>query len=158
METYPTPELTYDLDEFGWAEMTIRIGSACSELVVSYLTDPLRDICVSMMRLLRGSVYEFVCTTSEPTEFRLIFRRNLQLLQVQVLGFEDLYEPQPDECGWVEFQAECELSAFVQAVISLLDSILHRYGMKQYKKLWILEEFPLTELQELKQVFGQEQS
>lgn len=82
---------------------------------------------------------------SEPTEYRWVFTREDDALQVRILSFYDRMRPEPDEAGRELFAVRSEVRPLVDAVARSVRLLLSRMGEAAYARQWGGEAFPLHE-------------
>ncbi|MEV4889916.1 hypothetical protein AB0K48_11065 [Nonomuraea sp. NPDC055795] len=81
-------EFDYGAPQNGWAVVTIGFEGREAQLVVSYVTDALRDLLYSLVRVAQGDDVRF-SWDDEPTEYRWIFTHEDGGVRLRILTFPD---------------------------------------------------------------------
>lgn len=83
-----------------------------------------------------------VSWAEEPGEFRWVLDRSGDDLSVQVLSFDSLWGPDPDEKGKVLLPSICFLTAFQPRDCVRRRAVLDGWGEAEYRAKWIEHYFP----------------
>lgn len=155
-----TVTFSYKLDGAGWATATLSNGRSELNVTISYLTDALGDLTATIVGLLENARYARFSWEDEPGEYRWIIKKGVdgKTLHLKILGFGDVYDYREDEKGQVLFETECQLLQFAVQVKTALKTILQEHGVKGYKDMWVLNDFPLSEYKKLEKSIRQWQT
>ncbi|WP_326825793.1 hypothetical protein [Streptosporangium sp. NBC_01756] len=141
-------EFSYGAPEHGWAIVTIGHEDREVRMVVSYVTDALRDLLYSLVRVTQGDDFRF-SWDGEPTEYRWIFTHEGDVVRLRILTFRDHMRPEPDEAGRESFTLLSETGPLVRAVVRSVRRLLSEMGEEDYARQWRDQAFPLRELNTL---------
>ena len=148
-------EFRYELTGHGWADCRVEIGGQHAEVVASYLTDALDDLCAAVAAVLRGDPAAGASWDGEPVEFRWrLDRAGTDRLRVRVLQLADGMARRPDDEAQVLLDAECRLRTFAGAVLSELQRIDREHGEAGYRRLWLQHAFPRRRLEQLQSLLA----
>lgn len=143
---------TFELVSIGWCRYSLTVGSREVTTTGSYLSDALGGLACATVELVEGAKQSRFSFDEEPGEYRWVFQVSRDRVQIRVLWFEDLWSGKPDEAGKVEFDAECSLADYVDAIQTMLERTLSTYGLEGYRKQWVEHEFPVEILEELQRL------
>jgi hypothetical protein len=152
-----TVMLWYRLTGSGWSEAGIRDGVNHAFLTASYLSDALQDLTNAVIALLQGAEKSTCSWGEEPGEYRWVFERQDDRLQIKVLWFEDTFDDEPDERGKLTFSTVCDLRQFAGQLRGELQRLLDEHGVEEYRRSWG-HDFPMTDFRELEALLAPEQS
>ena len=106
-------EFRYELTGHGWASCRLEVGGRRVELIASYLSDALDDLCAAVAAVLRGERLAGASWDGEPVEFRgRLERVGTDRLHVGVLQLGDVMHHRPDDEAEALLDAECRLRTF----------------------------------------------
>jgi hypothetical protein len=145
MTTMSRIEFAYGAPKHGWAVVTIAHEGREARMVVSYVTDTLRDLLYSLVRVTQGDDARF-SWDGEPTEYRWIFTHEDDGVRVRILEFRDAMRPEPDDAGREVFALLSEVTPLVRAVVRAVRRLLFEVGEEEYARQWRGQAFPLREL------------
>jgi len=145
MITMSRIEFSYGAPEHGWAVVTIVHEDREARMVVSYVTDALRDLLYGLVRVTQGDEFRF-SWDDEPTEYRWIFTHEGSAVRLRILKFRDRMRPEPDEAGREVFTLLSEVGPLVRAVVRSVRRLLSAMGAEEYARQWGGQAFPLREL------------
>lgn len=144
--------IKYELENAGWATVTIGNGTSQERFGVSYLHDSLKELAVSAIKI-KDKTDQSVIFMEEPGEIQLLLKRS----EETKLNFELRWYK--DWASWnmisendyeVIMTGETTIPTYTNQVRSVLMKIYNEIGPKLYKDKWIEHEFPITEYEELK--------
>lgn len=139
--------IEYRLLKSGWAECTVRVGSASQELTASYLSDALGNLVLAATAMLAGMHSVATSFDEEPGEYRWVIERvDGTDISLQVLEFGDLWGNKPNAEGKVLIQTTCHPLVFGEAVHKAASAVLATHGVAGYKERWVEHEFPSKQL------------
>lgn len=145
--------INLNLKAAGWASLEIRAGEKSHTIEgVSYTTDAVGDILRMGLSIATGAWQARASFDGEPVEMRLIaehifdHQAGQKYVRLRILGFADIYAHQPDEAGFLEFEAECDVEDFTHAVYEAASQMWEELGTN-FK--WGLHPFPLKALRAL---------
>ncbi|MDY8137458.1 hypothetical protein [Aquimarina sp. 2201CG5-10] len=144
--------IKYELENAGWASVTIGNGTTRERFGVSYLHDSLKELAVSAISI-KEKTDESVIFMEEPGEIKLLLKRS----QETKLNFELRWYK--DWASWdiisendyqVIMTGETTIPSYFNQVRNILIKIHDEIGPDLYKEKWIEHEFPITEYEKLK--------
>jgi hypothetical protein len=144
-------EFTYRLVGLGWAEARLVDGAASATITASYLSDALADLLEAVAGLLAGAEETRCCWEEEPGEYRWIFRQDGRRVDLDVLWFDDDYDPETDfrgvdEQGKLVFTTQQSLRVLAAAIADGAGLVLAEHGEEGYLAQWHLYPFPTETL------------
>ncbi|WP_139488753.1 hypothetical protein [Brevibacillus dissolubilis] len=153
-------KFTFELIGTGWADVMLDIGENRFYAAVSYLNEPLHDLCHGLLRVIPGLMHE---DEQDEQESSVTFDWNLDpagaqwhlsyagndRLRVKVVLFDDMDKKDPGESR-VKIDNEVDVFDFVEAVVTELDQLLKNHGLVGYRDTWYRQDFPLTAYLKLK--------
>jgi hypothetical protein len=148
-EIAPEVEFAYRLLGSGWSEARLAFGERWTELSASYLTDALGDLLRAVLTLKDGARSARVSWEEEPGEFRWLFTRAHEAVDVRVLWFNDQLPQFPDADGQERIAGRVAVDVLAAAVAAGAREVLERYGAKGYHERWVEHPFPTAELDAL---------
>jgi hypothetical protein len=138
-------DLTYKLDDAGWASVSIRDGQFKIDLAVSYLHDSLRELAEAAISIRDGSPTAEVVFMDEPGESHLVLSLDDDGLLYELRRYNDW-------CSWgnapkdgfeVLHQGRALEWEFLACIRRQLAAILKEHGEDGYFKSWIEHPFPV---------------
>ncbi|HEX8209401.1 MAG TPA: hypothetical protein VF584_04360 [Longimicrobium sp.] len=136
--------LRYDLHEHGWATVTLRKGSTNVSFPASYISDPLRDLALQTLALLRSEPVERVVFMEEPGQHDLRLERiGPEDVDVSVEWHED-HDRRACGRGKVVFRARTSVRRFAEQVSAELERLWSEHGADGYRARW-MSDFPERE-------------
>jgi hypothetical protein len=136
--------LRYDLHEHGWATVTFRKGDANVSFPASYISDPLRDLAVQTLALLRGEPVAPIMFMEEPGQHDLRLERiGAEDVDVLVEWRED-YDRHSRRRGTEVFRARTSIRRFAEQVSAELERLWAEHGADGYRTRW-KSDFPERE-------------
>lgn len=145
MTTMSRIEFSYGAPEHGWAVVIIGHEGREARVVVSYVTDALRDLLYSLVRVTQGDDIHF-SWDDEPTEYRWIFAHEGDAVRLRILEFRHRMRPELDDAGREVFGLLSEVSPLVRAVVRSVRRLLFEMSEEEYARQWGGQAFPLREL------------
>lgn len=79
---------TYDLQQHGWALVTVQAGDRVVPMHVSYLSDALRDLLDAVRALAEGALETQAVLWEEPGEWQWTFRREGHYADVEIRSMD----------------------------------------------------------------------
>lgn len=146
----PEVEFSYRLVGPGWSEARFAVGDQWVGLTASYLTDALGDLVAAVYDLIQGSESAHVSWALEPGEYRWLFARIGESVEVRILSFDDDYfDHAPEAIGDERLAASVPLAALARAIVAGANRVLEQYGETSYRERWIEHPFPTATLTDL---------
>lgn len=143
--------LTYDVEDAGWAEASVRNCAGQHRMTVSYLHDSLSDLAEMAISLLQGEVSSQALLMDEPGEHVFFVTINGEQAQYELRYFADWAS-----MGCVEeddykiiTKGECVVQHLANQVFLILQKIDADLGPVVYKQRWVEHDFPTEEYQYL---------
>jgi|SRR5438132_8456844 len=148
-------KLRYELQEAGWAECTLEIDEQRVTVSASYLSDALDNLCAAVVALLHGEPSATASFAEEPGEFRWQFDlQDKDQLRVRVYWSEDRWNDRLHDPSAPIFDGLCRLRTFAGQVLAELQRLLRDVGETEYRRRWILNDFPMKRLEQLETLLG----
>ena len=136
--------LHYELHEHGWATVTLRKGKASVSFPASYVSDPLRDLAVQTLALMRGEPVERIAFMEEPGQHDLRLERvGPEDVDVSVEWYGD-YDRRSARRGMEVFRARTSIRRFAEQVSAELERLWAEHGADGYRAWW-KSDFPERE-------------
>jgi len=142
-------EFAYELVGTGWAAAHITHGDQTVEITASYLSDALGDLLLAVWTLTEGETDARYSWDEEPGEYRWLFHRDGDSVDMHVLEFGELWGGRPDEHGRTVFRAHVPLRSLVVAVAGAAVGVEEQHGHEGYRKKWVDHDFPADTLSHL---------
>lgn len=148
--------IVYTVDEWGWAKAVVEHGDQRLKMTVSYLTNAPLDMIEAAIAVLGGADLAEFTFHEEPTthEWRIEAGETSEDILIRVLWFEDDFAKERGETGTEVFRCQSTRRAFAEAIRGCLRVVLQKHGMKDYKRRWLHERFPIKELKELERLLA----
>jgi hypothetical protein len=134
-------KIDYRLDDAGWADCDVAIGSSSIIVEASYIGDALRDLVQAALAVVEGAPYAVARFLDEPGECRFVLEPQGDQVRVRILRFSETWSEEPDGAGAVRLDAMCALREFAEVVLTATRTILNTYGLQTYRERW-RHEFP----------------
>jgi len=136
----------------GWSKCVLEINNQRIELHASYLSDALGDLSLAIYNIISGEDYAKAIFTKEPGEYRWVLQRiNDRIINLKIIKYHDYCLNLPDEDGILVFEARINLLEFVNAFLEGVEKTIDKYGIKGYKEIWDLYDFPLETIEKIKE-------
>ena len=145
-------EITYKLENAGWAIGKIGNGENYVEFDISYLNDSLKELADSAIEL-KKKKYKSVFFMTEPGEHRLVLNRNEEnIIEYELHWYSDWFSwnLKSEEDYEVVLKGKTTLTNYVNQVRNILEEIMMEFGEIEYKRKWKEHEFPVVEYRQLK--------
>lgn len=136
--------LDYDLQQHGWADVTVELDGQNHLLRVSYLSDALRDLLDAVWGLTNGALETSVFLEREPTVWRWVLRRDGDSVLVDVQELEGR-----SERGGVVIHGSVALAELAAEFVREGRRLLAEYGEDGYRERWVANDFPSASLERL---------
>ncbi|MER9407455.1 hypothetical protein NKI36_25825 [Mesorhizobium caraganae] len=136
-----TVKIDYRLDDAGWADCDVAIGSSTTTVEASYIGDALRELVEATLAVVEGSPHAIARFLDEPGECRFVLEPQGGQIRVRILKFPETWSEEPDGEGAVRLDAICALREFAEVVLTATRTILDTHGLQNYKERW-RHEFP----------------
>jgi hypothetical protein len=150
----------YYVEGSGWADVWFVSDTQKVRFDVSYLSDPLTELCASLLDLINGNAQRAeICFLDEPGSHKLILER-LDGGCLKTLILRSDYWQQNDADSSQDVPADivyCEddtIQNFSIVVCEGIQSLMERQTLEEYKKKWVIYEFPKNLFEELKSKCG----
>jgi hypothetical protein len=142
-------DLIFNLVGHGWIEAAISDQCQEAHITASYLSDAPSDILIAIMLLFEGRNETMCAWKEEPGEYRWIFKRECDLINIKVIWFEKSFSSKGNEEGQVIFSGKDEINHFARMLLSRINLWNLELTAEDYKKSWGYE-FPEKELKRLR--------
>jgi len=143
-------KFTLDLISRGWFSIKLSNGLNEVEINASYISDSPANIISSVRTVLNGFNFSTCICQDEPGEYRIIFDKDNDLVNIKVLEFPNSYSKQPNSNGKLIFEGTERVDVIAREIKQQYDRLLYNYGIEGYQAIWSYE-FPLGELSLLKE-------
>ena len=150
-------KIDYELTGTGWARCTVRPARRNFSFSVSYDSDALKCLVVAAIAMLGDtnriafyfeghscSWYWNIDQTS-PTELTIDISEITPELKINKSGAEETLMMEEIVKPVIEFK--CKALSFAQTVHDVAANVKKVHGLKGYKELWAMHDFPSLELQ-----------
>ena len=134
-------KIAYRLDDAGWADCDVAIGSSTTTVEASYIGDALRDLVQATLAVVEGSPYAVARFLDEPGECRFVLEPQGDQIRVRILEFPETFSEEPDGAGTVRLDAICALREFAEVILTATRAVLDTHGLQSYKEKW-RHQFP----------------
>ena len=145
--------IRYDLEDAGWATVTVECAAQKLEMTTSYLHDSLRDLASAVRALLMRASEATVIFMDEPGEHQMTLR-NLgdHHVELQILRYED-WQSWGMDCGAGvrRLFGKTSIEELHGQVLSELRRLLDENGQELYLEKWG-EPFPIMEMLDLEEL------
>jgi len=140
-------DLTYNLENHGWATACASDGDRYVEMTAPYLGDALGDFARAVRGSMRGMPETTFSFLDEPGEHRTVLKRDGETVCVTVYWIEE-------DCanlqhGQVVLTAECSVGELATTTINCLRKVLDTHGETGYRERWQQHDFPTQEYRDL---------
>lgn len=144
--------IDYRLAGAGWADCTVELGDAKCEVSASYLSDALGNLVLAAVGVLAGFHNVSFGFDEEPGEYRwAVTRVGNDQVSVSLLSFKQLWGNQPDSEGELLLAGTLHPLQFGEAVLHAAGVVLERHGLAGYKEEWVEHDFPVKQLELLRE-------
>lgn len=150
--------IIFDLNNHGWANGAVLLNDhKVCDYSVSYLQDALGNLANATVNLINGSDKEIFLWWAEPGEYFWTIESKKEIVNIHVKYYPD-WSADPEENGnyinnnesKVLLNIDLTLKEFVDSVFNCLNDVLEKYGVEEYKKRWVDDDFPLKEYEMIK--------
>ena len=146
-------KLEYEITGAGWADATIHGKDSSANVSASYLSDALGNFARGILAVLHDTGEARFSFDEEPGEFRWIFKKiEDSKYRLTILEFHELWGNKPDIKGKKVFEETCSSHEFGMMALKALEDVLYHHGEKGYKEKWIEHEFPMSELNQIREI------
>ncbi len=152
----PTLRLACTLTGRGWVEASLSDGSHELTLTASYLSDALSDLLWIVISLVEGAQEGTCAWQQEPGEYRWLFSRQEEQIEIRLLWFSETFSQRPDEEGECHLLLTCSLLKFATKIQRQYKHLLSTWGDAGYRETWGYP-FPHIELLKLKHLLARAQ-
>ena len=150
-------EFSYRLTGTGWSEARLSDGTTEATVTASYLSDALGVLLEAVGTLLEGAQEARCSWDEEPGEYRWIFVRRGDVVELRVLAFQDRGGEEPDSEGSLVFETRQGLRETVTAIADGAAEVLAEHGEEGYLAKWVDAPFPSAHLDLVRQRLAQQQ-
>lgn len=150
----------YHLAGAGWAEVWFVSDKQKTRFEVSYLSDPLRELCTGLMALITDNAKEIeVIFADEPGEHRLLLRKsNDEILETEILCSEECKQldvgKEVKACGTTIYRETDTIHNFATIICVGIQDLLDRQSLDEYIQKWVTHDFPSNVYEKLKTACG----
>src|SRR4051812_27348454 len=142
-------EFHYRLTGLGWSEAYITHGGETARVTASYLSDALGNLLSAVLDVLKGADSARCSWDEEPGEYRWIFVRRGEFVDLQVLKFGEnrgIRGERSDAEGVPVFQALAPADEVAAAFAVGAREVLNEHGEEGYLDRWREHAFPVQTL------------
>lgn len=145
--------LHYDLQDAGWATVTVECGDQKVEMTASYLHDSLRDLASAARALMSSETQATVVFMDEPGEHQMVLRRiNDKEVDLEITWYDDWRSWKMHEGpGRRRLSGKTTIAHVRGQVLSELRRLLDENGETGYLGKWGQHPFPIAEMLDLEQ-------
>lgn len=111
----------------------ISDGQQDAQFFTSHLSDPLGDLARALISLLRGATKSHCAWAEEPGEWRWLFERHGEELEVRILWFEETFSKAPEEQGELRYSTRCKLLRLAAQIREQMRPLLEEVGLEGYR-------------------------
>lgn len=133
----------------GWIEATLLTEEKEVTIRATYFSDAPNDLIVAVALLLEGANETMCKWQEEPGEYRWIFKRDNNLVNIQVFQVEQSFSKKNNKSGIMVFADKEDLYLFTRQILNEFNTITFEFNSESYKNNWGYE-FPLSALNRLK--------
>lgn len=137
----------------GWVEVTLSDGVNQRRFLASYLSDAIGDLLKVVISLLEGTQQGTCLWELEPGEYRWLFARQEEQIQICLVSFARTFSRQVDEEGTCVLTVQCSLLKFATKLCKQLEHFLATWGEKGYHNTWG-HPFPQEDFQKMKRLLS----
>ena len=141
----------------GWIETSLSDNMNHLTLTTSYLSDSVTDLLWIVLSLLKGAEEGRCVWQQEPGEYRWLFSRQDEKIEIRILRFQETFSRQSDEQGECLLVLTCSLLKFATKIHKQLHQLLLLWGEEGYQREWGYP-FPKAEWQQLKALLSSARS
>lgn len=149
----PTLRFSCTLAGQGWVEVTLSDGINQHMFLASYLSDGIGDLLKVVISLLEGIRQGTCLWEQEPGEYRWLFARQEEQIQIRLLSFSRTFSRQFDEEGTCILMFQCSLRKFATKLCKQLEHLLATWGEQGYHNTWG-HPFPQEDFQKMKRLLS----
>lgn len=120
------------------------------------MSDALGVLLEAVGTLLEGAEEARCSWHEEPGEYRWVFVRRADLLELRVLAFPELWGHQPDAEGSLVFETRQGLRETATAIADSAADVLAEHGEEGYLAKWVNAPFPSAHLDLVQQLLAQQ--
>ena len=113
--------------------MTDRYSAA---LTASYVSDGLGQLLSAVVDLTTGAAVSRCSWAVEPGEYRWLFTRPGELVVVQIVGFADAEDFQPDAAGKIILELAVPLPVLAANLVTAFETHPQAHGERRYVENW----------------------
>jgi hypothetical protein len=141
------PGFAFTLDrlEHGWAGGVVKTGRYSVAVTASYLSDGIGHLLSAVAELTTGASEVRCSWVCEPGEYRWLFWRPGELVIVQIRGFAEAENPQPDDAGHIIIEFAVTLPVLANSLVAAIADHPHARTEDQYVENWG-HPYPRTQL------------
>lgn len=153
-----TKDFNFNLIGTGWSETVFSTENKTIRIVASYLSQPITNLFVSILRLTNNkSISEKIFFAEEPGEHCLILTKNGDgVLNVEIFWSDEwdgTFSPAKNLGNETLVYSDIDtLENFVNKICIGTDKLLQNTSLKEYKLLWC-SPFPIKLFNKLKNKF-----
>lgn len=137
----------------GWIEATLFDGMNQQRFLASYLSDAIGDLLKVVISLLEGARRGTCLWEQEPGEYRWLFTRQNEQIQIRIVSFGRTFSRHFDEEGECVLTVQCSLLKFATKFSKQLEQLLATWGENGYHSIWGYP-FPQEDFQKMKQLIS----
>jgi hypothetical protein len=137
----------------GWVEATLANGINQQRFLASYLSDAIGDLLRVVISLLEGARRGTCLWEQEPGEYRWLFTRQDEQIQIRIVSFGQTFSRQFDEEGECVLTVQCSLLKFPTKLSKQLEQLLATWDENGYHSTWGYP-FPQEDFQKMKRLLS----
>ena len=143
--------LKYDLDDAGWATITLSNSIESVSRPVSYLHNSLLDLVQMAIDLKSGKKECVAIFMDEPGEYQLVLQALENLVSYEFRQYQDWesWGMWAKEDFTLLLSGQTKLDSCVAQIVEIASHIYKNIGPAKYKDIWVEHEFPSEEFHRL---------
>lgn len=141
----------------GWIETSLSDNRHQLTFTASYLSDAVADLVWIVLSLLKGAETGRCDWQQEPGEYRWLFSRQDEQVEIRILWFPETFSHRSDEQGDCVLVLTCSLLKFATKIHKQLHQLHLLWGQEGYERQWGYP-FPKAEWQQLRALLSSARS
>lgn len=134
-------KFSLDLTERHWVEAKLDNGTDTICIEASYLSDGIRDLIISVAKILQGESSSLCKWETEPGEYRWMFNSVGTTVTVKIIWFDDTFSRAADDRGKIVFEAKEDILKLAGVLSKEVENLHNEHEDNEYRSIWGYE-FP----------------